>query len=45
MSKYEKSEMKLDIYRVEWELGVQVCRGCYGVVTALRDSYRLIDNS
>ena len=35
MSEYEKSEMKLGTYRVEWELRVHVCRSCYGDVKTL----------
>ena len=45
MSKYEKSEMKPDIYRRESELWVLICRDCYNDVTTLTDNYRFLDNS
>ena len=40
-----KKVMEPDTYRVEWELWVLVCRGCYGDVTILQDNYRLVDNN
>jgi len=45
MGEYEKSEMKPDTYRVEWELRVLACRDCYGGVTVLTNNYKIIDNN
>ena len=39
MSEYEKGEIKPSTYRMEWELRVLVCRGCYGGVTTLANNY------
>jgi len=38
MHEYEKSEMEPSTYRVEWELRVLVCKGCYSGVTTLVDN-------
>ena len=35
---YEKSEMEPDIYNVEAELRIIVCRGCYSSATTLADN-------
>jgi len=40
----EKAEIEPSTYRVEWELGVLVRRGCYGGVTTLTNNYQLVDN-
>ena len=45
MSEYGKSEMEPGTYKVERELRVLVCRGCYSDVTTLVGNYWLVDSS